>query len=144
MPKLELLPSFSRFPRRSRPHISIKKLKEIHTATHPSARLEPPKRNVADDELVLGSGDIESGRLVEDPAGPCRRAKMDLVTNPDEIVAAALALDPAVRQVVLDRIAATLDPSLEEATSRAREMREGLVEEIPLEQAMKDARALLD
>ena len=38
-------------------HISIKKLKEIHTATHPSARLEPPKRNVADDELVLGSGD---------------------------------------------------------------------------------------
>ena len=38
-------------------HISIKKLKEIHTATHPSARLEPPKRNVADDELVLGPGD---------------------------------------------------------------------------------------
>ncbi len=69
---------------------------------------------------------------------------MDLVTNPDEIVAAALALDPAVRQVVLDRIAATLDRWLEEATSRAREMREGLVEEIPLEQAMKDARALLD
>lgn len=69
---------------------------------------------------------------------------MDLVTKPDEIVAAALALDPAARQVVLDRIAATLDPWLEEATSRAREMREGLVEEIPLEQAMKDARALLD
>ena len=38
-------------------HISIKKLKEIHTATHPSERLEPPKRNVADDELVLGTGD---------------------------------------------------------------------------------------
>lgn len=49
-------------------HISIKKLKEIHRATHPSARLEPPKRHVGNDELVLGSGDIESGRLVEDPA----------------------------------------------------------------------------
>ena len=49
-------------------HISIKKLKEIHTATHPSARLEPPKRQIGDDELVLGSGDIESGHPVEDPA----------------------------------------------------------------------------
>jgi len=38
-------------------HISIKKLKEIHTATHPSARLEPPKRDTADEESVLGSGD---------------------------------------------------------------------------------------
>ena len=38
-------------------HISIKKLKEIHTATHPSAKLEPPKRS----ESLVGD--------VEDPAG---------------------------------------------------------------------------
>ena len=69
---------------------------------------------------------------------------MDLVTKPDEIVAAALELDPVTRRAVLDRIAATLDPELEEATLRAREMREGLVEEIPIEEAMRDARALLD
>ena len=59
-------------------HISIKKLKEIHTATHPSAKLEPPKRHASDDELVLGSredlagedlGDVERGRLVEELLG---------------------------------------------------------------------------
>lgn len=69
------------------------------------------------------------------------------VTNVDEIVAAALKLDSSHRRVVLERIAETLDetpdPWLEEATLRAREMREGLVEEIPLEDAMRDAQALL-
>ncbi len=68
---------------------------------------------------------------------------MEAVTHPDEIVAAALQLDLAARQSVVDRISATLDPHIDEATSRAREMREGLVEEIPLEEAMADARALL-
>ena len=33
---------------------------------------------------------------------------------------------------------------LEEATRRAREAREGLVEDIPLEQALRDARTQLD
>ncbi len=56
-------------------HISIKKLKEIHTATHPSARLEPPKRHEGDEERVLGSddnlagedlGDVERGRTVDE------------------------------------------------------------------------------
>jgi len=73
---------------------------------------------------------------------------MNLVTNVDEIVAAALKLDATTRRTVVERIAATLDetsdPWLSEATARAREMREGLVEEIPLEEAMRDARALLD
>jgi hypothetical protein len=73
---------------------------------------------------------------------------MSAVTNVDEIVAAALKLDQDHRKEVVERIAATLgepvDPWLEEATRRAGEMREGRVEEIPLEEAMRDARALLD
>jgi len=31
-------------------HVSIKKLKEIHTATHPTARLEPPRPRTAEEE----------------------------------------------------------------------------------------------
>lgn len=73
---------------------------------------------------------------------------MNLVTNVDEIVAAALKLDPVARRAVIEKIAATLDeppdPWLEEATRRAREMREGQVEEVSLDEAMKGARALLD
>lgn len=76
------------------------------------------------------------------------RSRILFVTNVDEIVAAALKLDSRSRRVLVDRIAATLedppDPWLEEATLRAREMREGLVEEIPFAEAMRDARASLD
>ena len=75
------------------------------------------------------------------------------MTNVDEIVAAVLRLDPSNRRAVVARIKESLGEMsegeikalwLEEATRRAREAREGLVEEIPLEQALRDARTQLD
>jgi len=75
------------------------------------------------------------------------------MTNVDEIVAAALRLDPSNRRAVVARIKESLGEMsegeiealwLEEATRRAREAREGLVEDIPLEQALRDARTQLD
>jgi Putative addiction module component len=78
---------------------------------------------------------------------------MDSMTNVDEIVAAALRLDPSNRRAVVTRIKESLGEMseaevealwLEEATQRAREAREGLVEDIPLEQALRDARTQLD
>ncbi len=78
---------------------------------------------------------------------------MDSMTNVDEIVAAALRLDPSNRRAVVARIKESLGEMpeaeiealwLEEATRRAREAREGLVEDIPLEQALRDARTQLD
>ena len=78
---------------------------------------------------------------------------MDSMTNADEIVAAALRLDPSNRRAVVARIKESLREMseaeiealwLEEATRRAREAREGLVEDIPLEQALRDARTQLD
>ena len=78
---------------------------------------------------------------------------MDSMTNADEIVAAALRLDPSNRRAVVARIKESLGEMseaeiealwLEEATRRAREAREGLVEDIPLEQALRDARTQLD
>lgn len=78
---------------------------------------------------------------------------MDSMTNVDEIVAAALRLDPSNRRAVVARIKESLGETsegeiealwLEEAARRAREAREGLVEDIPLEQALRDARTQLD
>ena len=78
---------------------------------------------------------------------------MDSMTNVDEIVAAVLRLDPSNRRAVVARIKESLGEMseaeiealwLEEATQRAREAREGLVEDIPLEQALRDARTQLD
>jgi len=78
---------------------------------------------------------------------------MDSMTNVDEIVAAVLRLDPSNRRAVVARIKESLGEMseaeiealwLEEATRRAREAREGLVEDIPLEQALRDARTQLD
>ena len=78
---------------------------------------------------------------------------MDSMTNADEIVADALRLDPSNRRAVVARIKESLGEMseaeiealwLEEATRRAREAREGLVEDIPLEQALRDARTQLD
>ena len=78
---------------------------------------------------------------------------MDSMTNVDEIVAAALRLDPSNRRAVVARIKESLGEMsegeiealwLEEATRRAREAREGLVEDTPLEQALRDARTQLD
>jgi hypothetical protein len=78
---------------------------------------------------------------------------MDSMTNVDEIVAAALRLDPSNRRAVVARIKESLGEMseaeiealwLEEATRRAREAREGLVEDIPLEQALRNARTQLD
>jgi hypothetical protein len=75
------------------------------------------------------------------------------MTNVDEIVAAVLRLDPSNRRAVVARIKESLGEMseaeaealwLEEATRRAREAREGLVEDIPLEQALRDARTQLD
>jgi len=81
------------------------------------------------------------------------RARIDSMTNVDEIVAAILRLDPSNRRAVVARIKESLGEMseaeiealwLEEATQRAREAREGLVEDIPLEQALRDARTQLD
>ncbi len=78
---------------------------------------------------------------------------MDSMTNVDDIVAAALRLDPSNRRAVVARIKESLGEIseaeiealwLEEATRRAREAREGLVEDIPLEQGLRDARTQLD
>jgi hypothetical protein len=75
------------------------------------------------------------------------------MTNVDEIVAAVLRLDPSNRRAVVARIKESLGEMseaeiealwLEEATRRAREAREGLVEDIPLEQALRNARTQLD
>lgn len=74
----------------------------------------------------------------------------------DEIVAAAGELSPQGRIEVLRRIAATLEPAeeipealadalwLEESTRRAKDLREGVVKPISLEEALKDARSQLD
>ncbi len=81
---------------------------------------------------------------------------MSCVTTADEIVAAAEKLAPATRREVLRRIASTLEPGreiserraetlwLKESEKRARELREGKVEEIPLDKALRDARSRLD
>ena len=78
---------------------------------------------------------------------------MDSMTNVDEIVAAVLRLDPSNRRAVVARTKESLGEMseaeiealwLEEAARRAREAREGLVEDIPLEQALRDARTQLD
>ncbi len=81
---------------------------------------------------------------------------MSTVRSADEIVAAAEELSPEARIEVLRRIAASLDPAqeipealaealwLEESTRRAREVREGVVKTISLEDALKDARSQLD
>lgn len=81
---------------------------------------------------------------------------MSTVRSTDEIVAAAEGLSPEARIEVLRRIAASLDPDqeipealaealwLEESTRRARELREGVVKPVSLEDALKDARSQLD
>ena len=47
-------------------HISIKKLKEIHTATHPSAKLEPNRKSHMEESEDLFD-EIEPGGLDEGP-----------------------------------------------------------------------------
>jgi hypothetical protein len=77
--------------------------------------------------------------------------------NAKEIVVAALTLDPKVRAEVASQLIVSLDEEREQLTEgeceklwltesyrRARQMREGKVQEIPLEDAMRNARALLD
>lgn len=74
-----------------------------------------------------------------------------------QIVAAALKLPPKKRADLASRLIQSLEQEeeklspeererlwTEEAQRRLEEMREGKVEEIPLEEALADARALLD
>ena len=71
-------------------HISIKKLKEIHTATHPSAKLEPTRRSdrLAGDVDEDLAGD-ELGRVVdelsaEEPDAHAQQAQEDAREGEDE------------------------------------------------------------
>lgn len=52
-------------------HISIKKLKEIHSATHPSAKLEPPKRRAEEEEADEAPGEATDGPADGDAPGAC-------------------------------------------------------------------------
>jgi Putative addiction module component len=72
----------------------------------------------------------------------------------EEIIEAALKLDPKTRWRVVEKIAASLEEDrilvedaealwLEEAARRARELREGKADEIPGDEVMARARALL-
>ena len=47
-------------------HVAIGKLKEVHTATHPAARLEPPKRHQGDAERAPGSAELHGGQVLGD------------------------------------------------------------------------------
>ena len=79
---------------------------------------------------------------------------MSLVMSVAEIIAAALKLDPKTRWRVIEKIADSLEEDripvedvealwLEEAARRARELREGKADEIPGDEVMARARALL-
>ena len=76
------------------------------------------------------------------------------VMSVEEIIEAALKLDPKTRWRVVEKIAASLEEEpipeenaealwLEEAARRARELREGKADEVPGDEVMARARALL-
>jgi integrase/recombinase XerD len=50
-------------------HVSVRKLKEIHTATHPAATLEPRRREGEDDELPLLAAEPVRNHGEEDENG---------------------------------------------------------------------------
>jgi integrase/recombinase XerD len=60
-------------------HISIKKLKEIHTATHPSAKLEPPRRSeeIAGDEVGRVIDELPAEAPTEEPDASPQEAPED-------------------------------------------------------------------
>ncbi len=79
---------------------------------------------------------------------------MSFVMSVEEIIEAALKLDPKTRWRVVEKIAASLEEEqipeadtealwLEEAARRARELREGKADEIPGDEVLARARALL-
>jgi integrase/recombinase XerD len=46
-------------------HISVRKLKEIHTATHPSAKLEAPKRSSSEEPDAVEARAIPDAPSIE-------------------------------------------------------------------------------